>query len=855
MIPDWVAALYTGQGLSTAVAVAIAVGALILAEIAFIAIKRQSRADRSAERDRQRAEEQDEIARIRASNLARILEISNRINANLELYPLLNQIVEAVRDSLGFRMVLLRILNEDTGCFEAKAFAGLDQAAIEKLSANEVPLATFKTWMTEEFEVSGSYFISHEHEFWRYMEDEVYVPDLGERKNGEWHPMDSLFVPLWTRDQRLIGYLSVDDPMDRKVPGLETIETLEIFANQAVTAIENARLYGNLEEHIIELREATKRLKELNEIKSNFVATVSHELRTPLTSIRAYAETLSRDLGNSPRETELEFLNIIEQESQRLTSIVDNMLELSHMESGKVKMSKTNTDLCRVAEHVSQILSPTVEKKSIELELMPGAEPVMIFADEGMMQQMILNLVNNAIKFTPDGGRVEICLRDGDSAVEVIVQDNGIGIPQSEIDRIFDGFYQVDSSATRRYGGVGLGLAIVNNIVEWHDGKIWVDSEEGGGTCFTVSLPKRKAIAPADDQIVGEPEKCETVGEVPELIVDMIAEIMGAKTASLMLLNEENEELYVGAAMGLDEATMRNARVKVGESISGWVAKTGKPLLIRDIEDDMSFGRPNRPNYESRSLVSVPLRSEGRVIGVLNVTNKISLMPFGENDAEILEILADRAAYILERLRDYKSVRGQFGAIINSLQCLIDSRRFAFTKRGDETARLVVKLGRSMDLPEEDLRLLRYVSRIYDVGMVRVGDEVIRKRGELRPAELESIKRHPEEGVDIMAPIEFLGKVKEAILHHHERFDGKGYPGGVAGEQIPIAARILAVVDAYESMITERPYRNAMGREEAIEELMSCSGTQFDPQVVEHFIEIIGRDQLIKPDEMSMAVS
>ena len=855
MIPEFVAALYAGRGFSTALAAGIAGCAVILAFVAVIAMRRQMRAAASVEHERRRAKENDEVARLRANNLARILEISNRINANLELQPLLNQIVEAVRDSLGFGMVLLRILNEETRCFEARAFAGLDDAAIEKLSANEVPLETFKTWMSEEFEVSGSYFIGHEHEFWRNMEDEVYVPDLGERENGEWHPMDSLFVPLWTRDQRLIGYLSVDDPLDRRVPGIETIETLEIFANQAVTAIDNARLYGKLEEHILELREATKRLKELNEIKSNFVATVSHELRTPLTSIRAYAETLSHDLGNSPRETELEFLRIIEQEAQRLTGIVDNMLELSHLESGKVRMVKSHVDIREIAEHVGQILSPTIEKKSIRLDLALGDEAIIAYADEGMLKQLLLNLVNNAVKFTPEKGSVLVSLKDGDSAVEILVEDTGIGIPRAEINRIFDGFYQVDSSATRRYGGVGLGLAIVNNIVEWHDGKIWVDSEEGSGTRFTVSLPKRKAVAAVTGEIIGEPADPDVCGEVPELIVDMIAEVMGAKTASLMLLNEESEELYVGAAMGLDEATINSVRVRVGESISGWVAQTGKPLLIRDIEDDMNFGRPNRPNYESRSLVSVPLRSDGRVIGVLNVTNKINLMPFGENDAEVLEILADRAAYVLDKLKTYESVRSEFDSIVRSLQCLIDSRRFAFTKRGEETARLVVRLGRSMGLPEDDLRLLRYVSRIYDVGMVKVGDEVLRKRGDLRPGEFETIKRHPEQGVDIMSPIEFLGKVKEAILHHHERFDGKGYPSGLAGEQIPIAARILAVVDAYESMVTERPYREAMDRDAAIEELMACSGTQFDPRVVEHFIEIVGKDEVANRTELSMTVS
>jgi signal transduction histidine kinase len=302
-------------------------------------------------------------------------------------------------------MVLLRILNEENRCFEARAFAGLDEGAVEKLSSRSIPLEMFQAWMRDEFKISQSYFISHLHGFWNNRTDEVYVPDLGERSDDEWHPMDSLFVPLWTREARLVGYLSVDDPVDRRVPQVETIEILEIFANQAVTAIENARLYGELEEHVVELRQMTKRLKELNEIKSNFVATVSHELRTPLTSIRAYAETLSREFESSAGGTEIEFLRIIEEEAQRLTKIVEDMLDLSKMESGRVEVHKADVDLRSVIGEACQVLAPAARKKYISVECPALDGPLVACVDQGMIKQLLLNLIGNAIKFTPEGGR------------------------------------------------------------------------------------------------------------------------------------------------------------------------------------------------------------------------------------------------------------------------------------------------------------------------------------------------------------------------------------------------------------------------------------------------------------------
>jgi signal transduction histidine kinase/HD-GYP domain-containing protein (c-di-GMP phosphodiesterase class II) len=817
----------------------VGLAAVVLAEIAVLALRKQGKASAAAEKEARRAKEIEERARERASNLATILDTSNRLNSNLELEPLLNEIAKAVSQSLGFRMVLLRILNDQTKAFDARAFAGLEESAVRKLSSKSVSLGTFKTWMQEDFRVGHSYFISHERNFWDDSKDEIYIPDLGERRAGEWHPEDTLFVPMWTGDQRLIGYLSVDDPVSRRIPTVETVEILEIFANQAVTAIENARLYGRLEENILELRQMTKRLKELNEIKSNFVATVSHELRTPLTSIRAYAETLARDWGNMPHETGVEFLKVIEEEAQRLAKIVEDMLDLSRMESGKVEIKKSEIDLRAVLRSIDQILSPAAQKKYIRMDMPADGGPVKLNADEGMMKQLFLNLVGNAIKFTPEGGSVTVGLVDRESTAEVCVRDTGIGIPSSKLSRIFDEFYQVDSSATRRFGGVGLGLAIAKNIVEWHDGKIWAESDTGSGARFTVQLPKRKAVAPAKVDVVGVEDVWQCEKRIPELIVDMVAEIMGAKTASLMLLAGETDELVVSAGMGLDENVMRTARVKVGDSISGWVAKTGRPLLIRDIEQDPEFKRPNRPQYESRSLLSVPLKVGDKVIGVVNVTNKASLAPFSESDAEVLQVLADRVTAVLERVKKYDGIKSDFNSMCNSLRGLIDARRFTVATHGDEMTGWVVGVAERLGLAGGDVRLLQYVSRIYDVGMVKVGEGILRKRGGLGASEYESVKRHPEQGVDIVGPIEVLEQVKEVILHHHERYDGRGYPGGLKGDAIPMGARILAVVDAYGSMLSERPYRGAMSREEAIGELMQCSGTQFDPRVVEKFVEVV----------------
>ena len=276
----------------------------------------------------------------RSARIKKVLEIATSINSNLSLEKVLHEIVHAVSDAVVFRIVLLRVLNAEEGTFEARAFAGLAREAIHKLEQHPVRREEFESWLREEFRISRSYFIGHEKHFWPEDDEEGYTPDLGVRGEGEWHPDDVLFVPLYTKDGAVMGYLSVDDPVDRKPPTRETIEVLEILATQAVVALQNAALYARLHEGMRQLEEATEHAEELNRLKSSFVSTVSHELRTPLSAIRAYTEELLQRAGDPNPRRQLEFLNVIHEQSLKLQRLIESILDLSQLESGRIRMHR-----------------------------------------------------------------------------------------------------------------------------------------------------------------------------------------------------------------------------------------------------------------------------------------------------------------------------------------------------------------------------------------------------------------------------------------------------------------------------------------------------------------------------------
>ncbi|ARK31695.1 two-component system histidine kinase PnpS [Halalkalibacter krulwichiae] len=246
---------------------------------------------------------------------------------------------------------------------------------------------------------------------------------------------------------------------------------------------------GKLKGIVIVLHDITE-LKKLEQVRTDFVANVSHELKTPVTSIKGFTETLLDGAMNSEPLRE-NFLNIIAKESERLQALIEELLELSRIEQSYFKLHWQNTDLNNILLEVYDLLKEKAAKKNISLKLEREGD-TRLEGDPSRLKQIVINLVNNAIMYTSDGGHVSVVLKENGESVELAVIDTGVGIKESELPRIFERFYRVDRARSRNSGGTGLGLAIVKHLVEAHSGQINVESEMDKGTTFLLKFKKQQ---------------------------------------------------------------------------------------------------------------------------------------------------------------------------------------------------------------------------------------------------------------------------------------------------------------------------------------------------------------------------
>ncbi|MGD1996000.1 MAG: GAF domain-containing sensor histidine kinase [Anaerolineae bacterium] len=399
--------------------------------------------------------------------LKRVLEISRELTSTVALEPLLRKIVDVAVELTDSEAASILLLDEDNGERELRFFA-VSSDSPQRLGEIRVPV---------EGSIAGAVLTEGEPAIVSDVRvDPRHYGGVGQLIDFETRSL--LAVPLQIKDRR-IGVLEVLNKRGDEEFNQEDTETLIALAAQAAVAIENARL-------VEQLRESYDRLGELDRLKSDFIAIASHELRTPLGLILGYARLLQNDAENTAAGQ----LKVVVRAASQLQGIIETMLNLRYLETGEMQMASAPFDLRREVNSACAAYRTITEAQGLELKADLPDDELTLVADREKVRLVLDNLISNAVKFTDRGGRVRVTAHSRGDEVEVEVADTGSGISPEELAQIFDRFYQIEDHMTRRHGGMGLGLSVVKELVEFHGGRVWVDSVPGQGSRFGFVLPK-----------------------------------------------------------------------------------------------------------------------------------------------------------------------------------------------------------------------------------------------------------------------------------------------------------------------------------------------------------------------------
>lgn len=329
-----------------------------------------------------------------------------------------------------------------------------------------------------------------------------------------------------------------------------------------------------------------------------------------------------------------------------------------------------------------------------------------------------------------------------------------------------------------------------------------------------------------------------SVEELANKVATLVVKELRADSCTVMLIDKKHNELLIAAKKGKVAQSKKYYKLKIGEGLAGWCVRKKKPVHTLDMEKDKRFKRFKVNSYKKREYLCAPFISHNNVIGVINVERTRVSRPYKKEDVELLCTFADETVACFENAILFETLQNAYYDTIKALVIAMEKKDPFMQGHGERVARYSVKIGQAMGLNADEIKVIRYFSILHDIGKIGVPEKILTKPGKLSTYEWEYIKKHPEIGENIIEPIEFLQPVRSLLRHHHEWYNGMGYPDGLKGEDISIAARILAIADAFDAMQAERPYRKAYSKQKALEEIKKCSGTQFDPDIVDVFVKV-----------------
>jgi putative nucleotidyltransferase with HDIG domain len=352
----------------------------------------------------------------------------------------------------------------------------------------------------------------------------------------------------------------------------------------------------------------------------------------------------------------------------------------------------------------------------------------------------------------------------------------------------------------------------------------------------------------AVSQIINSSLELEAVlGTVLENMIRLIE----AEGGSLLLVDQKRQVLEFKIVQGAKADELKRLTLRLGEGIAGWVAAHGRPLLVDDTHRDARFTAKvdQVTRFETKSILCVPLKVKDRVIGVVEVVNKKNRANFTDADVKLLSALASPAAIAIDNAKLYADLEQLFFAVVRSLAATIELRDPYTRGHSGNVARVARLIAAQAGRPATELERLELAGLLHDIGKIGIPEQVLNKPGKLTDEEFRVIQQHPMMGVKVVENVEQLADLVPVMRHHHERFDGKGYPDRLQGTAIPLWARITAIADTYDAMTSDRVYRKGMEPAAALAEINRCSGTQFDPALVKVFNAVFKKGALNRKDQ------
>lgn len=342
--------------------------------------------------------------------------------------------------------------------------------------------------------------------------------------------------------------------------------------------------------------------------------------------------------------------------------------------------------------------------------------------------------------------------------------------------------------------------------------------------------------------------------KVLTLILEVATRLMDASICSLRLIGEE-KEIVLGTSYGLTTEYFSEKNTTIGKrkSIAEQSLRERTPIIITDVLNNEEYEPPEYAKKEKvTSLLCVPLIAKEEAIGVLTVYSTRK-QRYTQDQVNLLSALADQAAIAVSNAKLHEEIHNSFLRTVKALAAAVDAKDPYTKGHSEAVVKYALEIGRELGLSQEEIESLEIAALLHDIGKIGIKEEVLLKPGKLNEEEWRVIKEHPSISAKILGPVEFPEIIMLAVRLHHEQVDGKGYPDGLSEEEIPLHASIIKVADAFDAMTSDRPYRKALSVEVAIEELKKGAGTQFHPKIVETFIKILERKQIICEKDKQLA--